>query len=161
MEGFFPDALFHDFAAVDVLNDLLNYDKIEQGNLQLQLKVISGFQLVEKVIHEFGLSAMSKNIRLGLSFVVKNPDNDSVRADNTPLKHSIDLPANVQKLCIAGDPVRLTQVLRNLMSNAMKFTPEQGSIHVKVVFDQSQKETHPSRFPYARTLPSTWSIKDC
>eukprot|EP00977_Amphora_coffeiformis_P004026 scaffold804_cov165-Amphora_coffeaeformis.AAC.5 len=126
--------------AVDVLNDLLNYDKIEQGNLQLQLKLLSGFQLVEKVIHEFGLAAISKNIRLGLSFVVKKPDQNSVLADLAPLKHSIDLPAEVQKLCLVGDPVRLTQVLRNLMSNAIKFTPEQGSIDVTVVFDQTQKE---------------------
>ena len=125
------------------MNDLLNYDKIEQNNLQLQLKLLSGFDLVEKVVYEFRLSGMSKNICLGLSFFVNKPDKDRTLQENATFEHSIDLPAAVQKLCLVGDPVRLTQVLRNLMSNAIKFTPELGSIDVSVVYDQSQNEhTH-------------------
>lgn len=128
---------------MDVLNDLLNYDKIEQGNLQLQLKVLSGFQLVEKVFHEFGLAANSKNIRLGLSFSTKKTDSFDDSVASPSVKRPLDLPPDVQELRIVGDSVRLTQVLRNIMSNAVKFSPEQGSIDVSVVFDESRKERAP------------------
>ena len=110
------NAMLIPFTAVDVLNDLLNYDKIEQGNLKLQLKLLSGWHLAEKVIPEFRLAAASKNIRIGLSFDMTTY-NLVPEEKSHPILHSNDLPDHVKNLCLLGYSVRLTQVLRNLMSN--------------------------------------------
>jgi signal transduction histidine kinase len=48
--------------SVDVLNDLLNYDKIEMGNLKLEFIVVSIQDLVEKTAHEFKTPTAQKKI---------------------------------------------------------------------------------------------------
>jgi signal transduction histidine kinase len=118
--------------AVDILNDLLNYDKIEQGNLQLSLEMISIWELVEKAILEFKVPASSKKVSLCIAF--------GEETRTTP--RAPDLPADIRCLQVAGDPVRLLQVVRNLMSNALKFTPVGGSIRVEGIYlaDQEAKE---------------------
>jgi signal transduction histidine kinase len=39
---------------------------------------------------------------------------------------------NLERLCIDGDEHKLGQVFRNLLSNALKFTPVNGSVYLKV-----------------------------
>jgi signal transduction histidine kinase/CheY-like chemotaxis protein len=114
--------------AVDILNDLLNYDKIEQGKLQLVLEVLSIWDLLEQAILEFKLPASSKDLKLGLSFQIFQG------SENSKIKRARDLPKEIDSLKVIGDSIRLTQVLRNLMSNALKFTPSNGSVHVKGSF---------------------------
>lgn len=157
-----------DVSAVDILNDLLQYDKIERGELKLQLGVISVWDLVEKVTLEFNLAANSKKIFLGLSFALEENVNDPERSS---YQRAADLPNDVRNLCGVGDAgkpyiaqctaahcpagvptqleifpvlraVRLTQVLRNLMSNALKFTKEEGVIRVTSVFVPSSRSDH-------------------
>lgn len=96
--------------AVDVLNDLLNYDKIENGSLSLELTVIPIWKLIEQTVLEFKLPMGSKNITLSF---------------NTPTEE------NHAYHKVVGDAVRLSQVLRNLISNAIKFTPEGGNIDIE------------------------------
>ena len=97
--------------AVDVLNDLLNYDKITTGSLQLELSLLGIDMLMDHAQKEFKLPAAKKHI-------------DVVFEDST------DIPYKKEELCIVGDDVRLIQVLRNLMSNALKFTPKNGKVTV-------------------------------
>ena len=123
--------------AVDILNDLLNYDKIERGTLRLQLDVILVWSLIEKVILEFKLPCSSKNIHFGLSFAVQDPARCSF------FSRAKELPVEVQQLSLIGDYVRLTQVFRNLMSNALKFTPDEGNIHVKAFYVPSERMHEP------------------
>mmetsp|Transcript_18985 Transcript_18985/g.47137 ORF Transcript_18985/g.47137 Transcript_18985/m.47137 type:complete len:904 (+) Transcript_18985:165-2876(+) len=96
--------------AVDVLNDLLNYDKIENGSLNLELTVVPIWQLIEQTVIEFKLPMGSKNIKLTF-----NLPEDKGYTNNK----------------VVGDAVRLSQVLRNLISNAIKFTPEGGDIDIE------------------------------
>ena len=93
--------------AVDVLNDLLNYDKITTRSLKLQLSVLKTDFLIDHAQKEFKIPAAKKKI-------------DIVFQNNA------SPPCPMEDICIVGDNVRLIQVLRNLMSNAIKFTPNGG-----------------------------------
>jgi signal transduction histidine kinase/CheY-like chemotaxis protein len=97
-------------SAVDVLNDFLNYDKIESGKLTLELSVIRIFELVEKTFDEFKLPAEKGKLQC----TIKTP----VSKDGSNERFAV------------GDAIRLAQVFRNLLSNAIKFTPEGGKIEV-------------------------------
>ena len=107
--------------AVDVLNDLLNYDKIENGQLSLELTVIPIWSLIEKTVKEFKLPLASKNIALHLALPTPSPEVDNQK--------------------VVGDTVRLTQVLRNLVSNAIKFTPQGGDITVEAKWVDRRHES--------------------
>jgi signal transduction histidine kinase len=100
-------------SAVDVLNDLLNYDKIEGGNLSLELELVDVWQLIATTVSEFKLSANSKGIHLA----------ETIDNDKAP-----------HLLRVVADPIRLVQVLRNLISNAVKFTPKEGMFRFRLFF---------------------------
>jgi signal transduction histidine kinase/CheY-like chemotaxis protein len=108
-------------SSVDVLNDLLNYDKIESGTLSLELQVLNVWELIEQTVSEFKLPAATKKIHLDLKFPGEKGDEEQSRS----------VPSEVRNQKAIGDAVRITQVLRNLVSNALKFTPENASIHVE------------------------------
>jgi signal transduction histidine kinase len=107
--------------AVDILNDLLNYDKIEQGKLNLGLEVVPVWHLLEKAIIEFKSPASSKKVKLSLTFGEDGKP-------QTSLCRSQDLPQHIRSLQVIGDSVRLTQVIRNLMSNALVSTELKNSM---------------------------------
>ncbi|CAB9528613.1 sensor kinase/phosphatase LuxQ [Seminavis robusta] len=97
--------------AIDVLNDLLNYDKIETGQLQLEKSVLDIWSLIDHVVREFQLPYKAKNVDLilDLSGVAEKDAAGSV----------------------VGDSMKLTQVFRNLLSNALKFTNKGGTVTVR------------------------------
>ncbi len=88
-----------------LLNDILDFEKIETGNMELELIDIDLPRLVQGVVTLMSGHAATKNVKL-----------DS--------KISKDFPDS-----LTGDPTRLRQVLLNLVSNAVKFT-EEGSVTI-------------------------------
>jgi signal transduction histidine kinase/CheY-like chemotaxis protein len=90
-----------------IVDDILDYSKLEADKLQLENTVFNLRELLEGVIQLMERPAQSKGLRLSLQL------DPSVR------------------LSVRGDPVRLRQVLSNLISNAVKFT-ERGSVTVAV-----------------------------
>lgn len=114
------DILSNAHSAVGVLTSLLQYDKIESQSLSLELEVIDILERVKETAHEFQLQAQFKNINL--HFQVENGLVD---------------PASMKAV---GDEARLCQVLRNLISNALKFTRETGDITVRAVFLSSDQD---------------------
>jgi two-component system, sensor histidine kinase len=90
-----------------ILNDLLDLSKIEAGRLQLEAQVFDLHQAVHDCCELMSAHASDK----GLSLMVELPDS---------------VPRHV-----VGDLLRLQQVLRNLLGNALKFTP-QGAVTVAV-----------------------------
>jgi len=121
-------------SSVDVLNDLLNYDKIENGQLALELKVVPIWNLLDRTIGEFKLPMTSKNIKLHFEL----PQMETI-AD--PESLTLVARGNVRDQKVIGDTVRITQVLRNLVSNAIKFTPEGGDITVKAKWNKALKNS--------------------
>jgi signal transduction histidine kinase/ActR/RegA family two-component response regulator len=87
-----------------ILNDILDYSKIDAGKLTLEIVPVSLQDLVTQVLALFATPAEDKGIAL--------------RSDLAS-----DLPTSV-----LGDPVRLRQVLTNLVSNAVKFTDRGGVV---------------------------------
>ena len=90
-----------------IVDDILDYSKLEATKLELESVGVNLKDLVDSVATLMGGSATAKGLRLG---IVLDP---SVR------------------LAVRGDPVRLRQVLTNLVSNAIKFT-ERGSVTIQV-----------------------------
>jgi len=99
-----------------IINDILDFAKVESGKLELESIEIDVRDLVGSVIELMGSSARLHNLKVSGNV-----------ADNVPQ-------------VVRGDPVRLRQVLINLVSNAIKFT-EEGGVRIEVSRGQtSQKE---------------------
>jgi signal transduction histidine kinase len=124
--------------AVEVLNDLLNYDKIEVGGLSLELSYVAVEDVVESVLKPFKNPAKQKGVEIVL--------------DVSQYMRSVVFPCCIHddKYCalrVVGDKVRLEQVIRNLVSNALKFCAPNGQITVVVTWEEEGLEA-------PHTLPS-------
>jgi signal transduction histidine kinase/CheY-like chemotaxis protein len=93
----------------DIVNDVLDYSKIESGTLKFENIGFSISQVVEEAVQIVSYSAQIKNIELILN--IENHDT-----------------------ILLGDPYRLKQVIINLLNNAIKFT-EKGYIKLNVSFE--------------------------
>ena len=87
-----------------ILNDVLDFSKIESGKLTLSFEAFSLRKAIQSVISMITPRCLEKSIRLTSSLEAM-PD-----------------------IVIEGDELHLKQVLINLLGNAVKFTPEQGTI---------------------------------
>jgi len=108
-------------ALLRVLNDILDYSKIEAGKLDIEA---IPFNLEEK------LQAMAS---LFLPAI-----------EEKGLELFIHIDRKVPR-SIVGDPLRLEQVLNNLVGNAVKFT-ERGEIHLSVSVDERRRDRAIVRF---------------
>ncbi|KAJ1416544.1 histidine kinase-like ATPase, partial [Ochromonadaceae sp. CCMP2298] len=111
------DVLDNTEAAVDVLNDLLNYDKIETGSLKLEFTMVPVWKVLQRTFKTFVLQAREKGIVFQLQGQMFGADASLLVGD-------------LGNLHCLGDETRITQVLRNLMSNSLKFTKEKGVVSV-------------------------------
>ena len=96
--------------ALNILNQLLTFEKLSAGMLQLENKVLSVHQLIESNMKLFRMQAQ----QCGITF----------KLDNT----TVDL----DRLHVYVDEHKMNQVIRNLLSNAMKFTPRGGVVQIKL-----------------------------
>ena len=92
--------------------DLLFLAQIDAGKPAIELGQVDLNRIVEECVEASSPVADSKGIDLSL--------------------HARRLPK------LAGDPARLAQVLDNLVSNALKFTPSGGSVEVRVGAEDGQ-----------------------
>lgn len=95
------------YGLLEIINDILDFSKIEAGKLHIDQSVFRLDELVEETIDILTVKAFEKNLEM------------ICHIDPT-------LPSQV-----SGDPVRVRQVLVNLLGNAIKFTVE-GEIFVSV-----------------------------
>ncbi len=92
-------------ALLGIMNDILDFSKIEAGKMMLERTVFSLSDVINHVNNVTGQMATEKE-----------------------LEYLIDIAPDVPRRMI-GDPLRLGQVLINLVSNALKFT-QHGEVHL-------------------------------
>lgn len=92
---------------LNVLNDILDYSKIDAGKLELEHIEFDLWECMEDVTSLFSLNAQQKGNEVCLIIDNKLPQN------------------------LVGDPYRLSQIISNLLGNAIKFT-ENGEITIEV-----------------------------
>lgn len=108
-------------AAIDVLNDILCFDKIESRTIDLRTQSTAIIPFLSDCLKIFAPIALEKHIELRQSFEHGNGDlnipslNGSTRAITDDDFIEIDI-------------FKIRQVLRNMLSNALKFTPSNGQI---------------------------------
>jgi len=112
-------------SAVEILNDLLVYDRLEAGVFELHREDVSASALVVDNVSMFQAQAREKGIALQVSLVGHVPDANPGAA-TAPLT-SADL--------VWADKNKLQQVVRNLVSNACKFSPRGASVLVTASFE--------------------------
>ncbi len=90
-----------------IVDDLLDLSKYANGRLKMQFEVVDLSGLVANAVEKYRPSMLGKRIQL------------EVQLPATPLR-------------VLADPTRVGQVLNNLLTNAVKFTPEDGAIRVEL-----------------------------
>jgi signal transduction histidine kinase/DNA-binding response OmpR family regulator len=109
-----------------VINDILDYSKIEAGKIELEEIDFNLRNCAEEALKTFASAADEKGLEL--------------LCDIAP-----DLPE-----LLAGDPGRLRQILLNLVSNAIKFTAH-GEVALKAQIDAEDEDSRVIRFTVADT----------
>ena len=93
---------------LDLVNEILDLTKLESGKMEVKEEPIDVYQLIRRLISSFESYAKQKNINLVFEF-----------AKNMP-----------QSLML--DKLKVERIFNNLISNALKFTPADGTITVTI-----------------------------
>ncbi|MEA4926027.1 MAG: response regulator [Syntrophomonadaceae bacterium] len=109
-----------------VINDILDFSKVEAGKMDIEVVDFNLDETLNKLAHLFSMDASQKGIELLFQY-----------------------PAYIPQQ-LKGDPLRLGQVLTNLINNAIKFT-DQGQIVVKIEFERIQKQEVTLQFSVSDT----------
>lgn len=94
-------------ALLNVINDVLDFSKIESGQIELEAQNFNLHTMIEDVIDLFAVKAAQNQVELMYQIDFEIPEN------------------------IIGDSFRIRQILVNLINNALKFTHE-GEVFLKV-----------------------------
>ena len=90
-----------------LIRDLLDLSRLRSGKLELNRETVSPVASIENAIETVRLDADAKGIRISVS-------------------------APEEMLFVQADPVRLEQIIWNLLNNSVKFTPRGGRIEVRL-----------------------------
>jgi two-component system CheB/CheR fusion protein len=101
-----------------IINDILDLAKIESGQITLYEKPFNLPKLTQLIYDTFSAKIQGKEIDFKISIDEKVP------------------------VILNGDSIRVSQILFNLISNAVKFTPTKGRIRLKIKFDKEDAGFH-------------------
>ena len=120
-----------------LINDILDLAKIESGKIDL-------------TIEDVELSEIKRDIELLFCEV----------ANNKKIEYEVNISDDVPEK-LASDRMRIEQVLKNLLSNSFKFTPEKGTVKLDVSVAPADKEYTSNNLAdtYGKTILA-FAIKD-
>ena len=95
-----------------IINDILDVSKIEANKYSLSTTIFSLDEMLQRVIGVINFRVEQKKQKLTVHIDPKMPD------------------------VLIGDDQRLAQVITNLLSNSIKFTAEEGSIHLELMLEE-------------------------
>lgn len=111
--------------AVDILNDLLLYEKLDDGFFNLALNDVYIDEYFREAIQVFSVQVRAHEIH-----IVSFPPHRCVsQAKSLQINLTLATKA-LEGIILRLDRTKFSQVLRNLISNALKFTPANGRITV-------------------------------
>ncbi len=110
-------------ALLSIINDILDFSKIEAGKLEVETIEFSLRTLVSDVLDIVSERAQEKSLELSAKIIADVPDK------------------------VVGDPIRIRQILLNLLTNAVKFT-DQGEIEVTVRVVEGLGPDDPDRYRF-------------
>ena len=108
---------------LQLVNDLLDFSKAKAGKIKLEAIPVNIKHLVEECVNLFAITAEDK----GLALKVTPPN---------------DISAMLAGKTLQGDPLRVRQILLNLISNAIKFT-ETGTVEIgtRIALESTDRAT--------------------
>eukprot|EP01033_Poteriospumella_lacustris_P015717 gene15717-11246_t len=106
--------------AVETLDDLLTFDKLDESKLVIEVNDLNPWLFLSDAAKPFEINA--KQLDVNFSVAIQD-DNETWLNDHF----------------IKGDKFKLAQVVRNLCSNALKFTPPMGYVDVRLALVPPQE----------------------
>lgn len=104
--------------AVMVLNDLLNYDKIALGGMTIEKLPVNLWEILSTTVRPFLVQARGCDVTVTVNMELQQEG------------MSREMRKELSQLVTIGDSIKITQVIRNILSNALKFTPSNGTVEV-------------------------------
>lgn len=149
--------------ALSILNDLLNYDKLEDGTLLIEPMRVVALPFILNCTEVLYLQAKEKGLILTFDLESNNYDVDNkspqrFRDADYPPFDSFDVNSTEMSFLsdsdyINVDPYKMNQVIGNLLSNAIKFTPAGHSVIIKA--RKYVPDTRWASYPgFPETIPS-------
>ncbi|HEY0554926.1 MAG TPA: HAMP domain-containing sensor histidine kinase, partial [Thermoanaerobaculia bacterium] len=92
---------------VRMVDDLLDVSRVTLGKIILQRRAVDLRDVVERCLSELGMASLARG-------------------------NDLDLAVDARTALVMGDPVRLEQVVCNLLQNAIKYTPRGGRLWISV-----------------------------
>ena len=136
-------------AAIEILNDMLHYEHMDSGTFKLELAVTPLLNVFAGRLEVYKYMALKKNINLRIEDQAEASEY-CVGGGSVSVRDVVETPAGETSLLSVPvlyiDRFRVEQVVRNLMSNAIKFTPEEGNITMRI-----------ARVPAARPITTVGS----
>jgi len=111
---------------LQIINDILDFNKLDSGKIEISAIDFNLRELVQSLYQSFSYKAKEKNVVFDVEYDQQMP------------------------FMVKGDNFRLSQVLNNLISNAIKFT-RQGRVTLKVQLEKHDDQTYLTRFSVVDT----------
>ena len=104
-----------------LVNDVLDYNKIESGKVVFEKTTFNFNDFLNEIMRSYSFRSKSKNLLFEI-----------VKSNNLPKE-------------VIGDPIRLNQILSNLLSNALKFTQAGG---ITVIVSELERDANQSTIEF-------------